>query len=146
MPISQSAFARIIAESASPWYSVSSFMDARASRMASSSRLATHRRRICLETPACVTILRKMASPSRSGSHASTSMSISSRRISPATTLYWRSAPLSRLPFHCQSGVGSMGSVSRLHFPQSWFLYSSGAARSTRCPCAQVTRSPPTSI
>ena len=28
-------------------------------------------------------------------------------------------APLSRLTFHCQSGVGSMGSVSRLHFPQS---------------------------
>ena len=41
---------------------------------------------------------------------------------------------LSRLTFHCQSGVGSMGSVSRLHLSQSWSLYSSGAARSTRWP------------
>ena len=146
MPMSQSAFARILAASASPWYSISSLMDSKAARIASSSRLATHRRRIGLETPACATILRKMASPSRSGSHALTNESVSSRRISPATILYCRSAPFSRPTFHCQSGVGSMGSVSRLHLPQSWPWYSSGAARSTRWPCAQVTRSSPTSI
>lgn len=56
MPISQSAFARMSAASASPRYSSSLLIESNASRMASSSRDATHSRSIGLRVPAYETM------------------------------------------------------------------------------------------
>ena len=143
MPISQSAFARMSAASASPRYSSSLLIESNASRMASSSRDATHSRSIGLRAPACETMRWKMLSPSRSGSHALTRTSYASDLSRPATTRYWRSAPRCLLTFHFHPPVGSRGRASMLHLsqPRSW--YSSGVSRSTRCPWAHVTASAP---
>ena len=66
MPISQSAFARMSALGQSPVLVLAPHRS-NASRMASSSRDATHSRSIGLRVPAYETMRWKMLSPSRSG-------------------------------------------------------------------------------
>lgn len=144
MPISQSAFARMSAASASPRYSSSLLIESNASRMASSSRDATHSRSIGLRVPAYETMRWKMLSPSRSGV-ARVDQDVIRIRLEQTRDErgYWRSAPRCLLTFHFHPPVGSRGRASMLHLsqPRSW--YSSGVSRSTRCPWAHVTASAP---